>query len=101
MTSERDEPHIDARTPELLEALAILASGAANLGYPSKAAHGIVHAARVIVDAHAKAAMERITGGLCTTCWGDGFHRTSTFMLSGACHDCNGSGRREPAGDRS
>ena len=64
------------------------------LGYPSKAKQRVlVDADKVIVDEAHKAA-SRVENSLCTTCWGDGFHRAGPGLLSGPCHSCGGSGRR-------
>lgn len=88
-----DQMSITPEEPSLEEALALRLSTFAALGYPNKALRTIMHRANKVIERAAEACVERITEGLCTTCWGDGFHRGSETLLSGPCHACNGTGR--------
>lgn len=63
------------------------------LGYPGKAKQRVLFEADEVIRKEAHKAASRIEANLCTTCWGDGFHRTAPAVLSGPCHACGGSGR--------
>jgi len=83
----------DLREPELTlaEALAIR-ERYGRVGYPNKALHHILTLANREIEAQASLAVERITKGLCTECWGDGFKSISAAVLSGPCEKCDGTG---------
>jgi len=67
-----------------------------SMPYKSKAAEAVVSNARKVLTDAAILLMQQECSGLCTTCWGDGFHRTTEAMLSGPCRTCNGTGFRLP-----
>lgn len=63
-----------------------------SLGYPSKAKQRVLFEADKLIQEEAHKAASRVEAGLCTTCWGDGFHRTGAALLGGPCHACGGTG---------
>ncbi len=75
-----------------LEALIVLREYK-DLPYKAKAAQYVCSQANKVLTEEATRLMQEQTRGLCTKCWGDGFHRISGSMLSGPCESCNGSGR--------
>lgn len=80
--------------PTLAEALAVRLSSYGKQGYPSKALRTAQERATRVIEREAAACIERLSDGLCATCWGDGFHRVSDAILGGACHACGGTGQK-------
>lgn len=76
-----------------LEALIVLREYKA-MPYKNKAANYVCSQAEKVLTDEATRLMQEHTRGVCTTCWGDGFHRVSDTLLGGPCHACGGSGRR-------
>ena len=64
-----------------------------DMGHKSKAAQHVVDQAHAILVEEATRLMQKETGSLCVTCWGDGFHRVGN-LLQGPCEACGGSGQR-------
>ena len=80
----------------LAEAIAVIDTYR-HVGYKNRALLTVLHRANKIIAAEAKRVVEQQTDGMCTSCWGDGFHRTAPNILSGPCHECDGTGKRGAA----
>lgn len=65
-----------------------------NMPYKNKAASVVCYEAQKVLTEEATRLMQEHTRPLCSTCWGDGFHRLSDSILSGPCEVCGGSGKR-------
>ena len=76
-----------------LEALIVLREFKA-MPYKNKVANHVCSEAEKVLTDEATRLMQEQARGVCTTCWGDGFHRVSDTLLGGPCQTCGGSGRR-------
>jgi hypothetical protein len=86
----------DEKLITLAEAIAVIDTYR-NIGYKSRALLTILSRADKVIAQEAKRVVDEQTGGLCTKCWGDGFHRPRPSILSGACEECEGTGKRTVA----
>ena len=63
------------------------------IGNKNHLTRNILYEANRIIDQSAEAAFERVSKGICTDCWGDGFNRIGPGLLGGPCGKCKGTGR--------
>lgn len=76
------------------EALAVLHEHR-GLGDPNRFQRNALAAAKETIKRASIAAINRMVGSVCTTCWGDGWHRITETMLAGPCESCNGTGHQK------
>ena len=63
------------------------------MAYLNKFQVRVVAQAKAVVSKAAEQTMAVEMKGVCTRCYGDGFHRITNDLLSGPCQLCDGTGR--------